>query len=215
MDQTDAILADAYPSIHRIASGLTGRPDLARGIVSLVLKAAMRETAGWQRLDEPIKWFWHYTVLTCRTATMHQSARQGDLLIDDGAARDPIYAGFIASLRRLPRQQMEAFILRFGENLDPRQLAVAMDCSVTASANHLEAAMHALATAVGPSAAECTATLERVYAALTPPEELHLRSVKRIQRRQGWLRLARAAGAVLAAAAVAGACLYGVSWLSK
>ena len=216
MDQTDTILASAYPSVYRIAAGLSGRKDVAEGIVGFVFRAAVRETAGWQRLEEPIKWFWHYTVLTSRRVKKKYVAGRGDLLIPAESAGDRVYVVFVATLRALHQQQAEAFILRFGENLDPRQLAVAMDCSVTAAANHLEAAVHALTAAVGPTAmTACTATLARAYAGLTPPAELHLRSMKKMLRKQGWSRVMRTAGAVLAAAALAAACLWGVYLLSK
>src|SRR5581483_10284 len=144
-----AVFAEQYPSVYRIALGLSGRRDVGMGVVRWVTKQALRALPGWKDEDAPQRWFLHHTILTTRRASKHQPDKSNDTLIDDPRAAAPEYVAFIRALRSLPFQQREAFILHHGERLNERWSAVTMDCSVIAAANHLKAADSALRALAG------------------------------------------------------------------
>ena len=85
-------------------------------------------------------------------------------------------------------QQREAFILHYGERQNSRYLAVAMDCSTEAAANHLKAATDSLRAIAGPEFGPFTAQLAHCYTRLTPSEQLVLPSIKSVVRRYVWPR---------------------------
>src|SRR4051794_41165259 len=135
-DDVVELLALHYPVVWRMASGLTGRGDVGRGVVRFVMQRSLRATSHWAEDGAPTRWFHHHTLLTTRRTLKHSPTVANDTLLD-GETADTGYVAFIRSLRTLPMQQREAFILTYGEKLDLRALAVAMDCSVTAATNHL------------------------------------------------------------------------------
>jgi hypothetical protein len=103
----------------------------------------------------------------------------------------PEHVAFVKALRLLPAQQREAFLLFRGEHLDPRQTAVAMDCSTGAAANHHIAANRALTAIAGDTFDARVAELVRVYATLTPPEDLTVGDVGSIAHQLRWRRMLR------------------------
>ena len=90
---------------------------------------------------------------------------------------------------------METIVLHHGEQLNPRFLGVAMDCSTTAAQVHLDAAETDLRAIAGENFASLLRQFTRVYAALTPAREDALRMASlhasRVRRRRLGSGLAR------------------------
>lgn len=163
----EALFATAYPTVMRIARALSGRDDVADGIVHFVMVTAVRVLPGWRDGTGAERWFLHHTILTSRRVTGHEPAAQADLL---AAGADPVMVAFVRALRRLPQQQREAVLLHFGEHLNARYLGVAMDCSADAAEAHLEAGRGALREVGGAEFEALLARLVTAYARLTPVE---------------------------------------------
>jgi DNA-directed RNA polymerase specialized sigma24 family protein len=167
----EQLVADAYPSVYRMAHALTGKTGAARQVLHDVLRRSLRVLENWRVGSVPENWFYHHTLLTARSLSQTPPDPRKDLLVAAAAeaAHDPFYIAFVKTLRGLPPQQAEAFILHHGEKLNDRLLGVAMDCSTGAAHTHLDAARRALAAVSGAGIDVLTATLERAYQALTPP----------------------------------------------
>ena len=165
------VVAEAYPSVYRMAHALTGRKGAARQVLHDVLRRSLRVLPNWRAGAVPENWFYHHTLLAAREFASRPPDPREDLLVAAAAeaAHDPLYIGFVRAVRNLPQQQSEAFILHHGEKLNDRLLGVAMDCSTGAAHTHLEAARHALAAVSGGGIHVLAATLGRAYHNLTPP----------------------------------------------
>jgi DNA-directed RNA polymerase specialized sigma24 family protein len=147
----EALFAGVYPGIARVARALTGREDVAEGVVRFVLLRAPRMLPNWRDPTEAQRWFMHHTVLTARRASGPGKA-------------------FIRAIRLLPQQQKEAVLLHFGEHLNARYLGVAMDCSADAAEAHLEAGQAALKQVAGGEIDALLTRLKDAYARLMPAE---------------------------------------------
>jgi DNA-directed RNA polymerase specialized sigma24 family protein len=186
----EAVLADSYAAVHRIARGLTGREGPAKQVVAGVLTRSLRVLPSWRKGVSPENWFYHHTVLTSRAAAANgdsPGARE-DLLLAGLEEPPAEYLAFITALRKLPAQQREAFILHHGERLNDRLLGVAMDCSTGAARTHLQAATENLDTVTGGRAAESGVLLGRAYARLGPTEQSVLPYVRGRVRAELWRR---------------------------
>ena len=193
----EAVFADNYPALYRMALGLSGRLDVGMGVVRFVVKQALRVLPSWKDEDAPQRWFLHHTILTVRRASKHQPDQKNDVLLDDPKTATPEYLAFIRALRGLPMQQREAYILRHGENINERYISVAMDCSLQATVNHLTAATDALRLIAGPNLDTYTEQMSRIYRTLTPQGSLMIPKLRRtiaahiwprrILRTLGWL----------------------------
>ncbi len=184
----EAIFAENYPAVCRIAMGLAGRGDVGMGITRFVVKRALRVVPAWKDEDAPQRWFLHHTILTARRAAKHQPDKTNDTLIADHRSASTEYVAFIRALRSLPIQQREAFILHHGERLNERWSAVAMDCSVIAVANHLNAANADLRPIAGTSFATFVDELSRVYHKLSPDEQMMIPKLRGVIARHVWPR---------------------------
>src|SRR3954470_15866506 len=145
------LLENEYPAVYRVACGLAGRDDVGRGIANFVLARSIRMMPKWDVEDDPRQWFYHFTILTARRAIKHQPKPAKDLLVvksEQAQQTSTEYLAFVAALRALPRQQLEAFLLHHGEKLNPRYTSLAMDCSTEAATAHLVAAIAALRSVV-------------------------------------------------------------------
>src|SRR5438132_874748 len=158
-ESVETILAEAYPAVHRMAHGLTGEDAIAREVIDKVLARSLRLLPRWRAKVVPSNWFYHHTLLASRGAARTFADVRTDLLVTTSNSTGPAYLAFIAAMRKLPPQQMEALILHHGERLNPRLLGVAMDCSTAAAANHLAAATASLAAIAGGGFDALTATL--------------------------------------------------------
>src|SRR3954463_6496404 len=126
----EALFASVYPAVLRIARGLSGRIDVADGVVRFVMLRAPTMLPKWRDATAAERWFLHHTVLTARRAARHEPDPRADLLAANGDAN---WLAFVRALRQLPHQQREAILLHCGEHLNDRYLGIAMDCSSDAA----------------------------------------------------------------------------------
>lgn len=157
---------------YRLATLLTGDPVAAMGVVEAMVRAQpdlrVLDTARLDRL----------TVLRSREIT------PGSLPAD---ALDADAAGALASLAAQPR---EAWLLARTYGLTQRETARAMDCSVTATARHVERADDVMARTLGgpdgPSHAVAGAieALRAYSTSLQLPQQYVARQRRRRRRKQ-------------------------------
>ena len=203
----EEVLRENYPAVHRLAHGLAGRAEVGAGIVRYVMHRSIAILPSWREELAPENWFHHFTIITARRTIRHLPDAKTDVLLGDtGVAPDPAYVAFIASLRALPRQQQEAFILYTCEHLGPRTSFIAMDLSTEAAGNHLRAATDALRLVAGERYETFTTRAANAYRRLTPPPDAVLPRVKSIIRRRVWpKRIARFVAWALLLGAITGA----------
>jgi DNA-directed RNA polymerase specialized sigma24 family protein len=172
------LLALHYPLVWRMAEALTGRRDVARGVMKYIMPRSLKALPSWKNETDPTRWFYHHTLLTTRrTSPKHRPEPLQDSLID-GPTTTAGYLAFIKALRDLPMQQREAFILTNGERAETRAMAVAMDLSTTAAANHLREATERL-QALAPDKFDAhVARLRGAYQKLSPDEELGVTGIR-------------------------------------
>jgi DNA-directed RNA polymerase specialized sigma24 family protein len=182
-----ALLEQQYPRAYRIAVALCGDPLLARAVTRDVLRQSLRVHGQWTDDRDAARWFAHHTVLTARQAIAWQRpdpANDAALLLSD----DPLFITILRTMRFIPTQQREAFLLHHGEQFDRRQLATAMDCSADAAANHLVAATGALRPVAADRLGDFTAALPQLLARVVPPRETIAMEAERETRRYVWPR---------------------------
>jgi DNA-directed RNA polymerase specialized sigma24 family protein len=182
----EAVLTHYRPAVHRVAVALTGRHREGAAITRAVLMQAVRFARTW---DDPAKverWFYHHTIQSTRPFADRPPEPLKDALLPDGAASGPQAIAFVRALRSLPAQQREAFLLTHGEQLDPRPVATAMDCSLDASANHLVVATRTLKGIGGADYPRLELAVATAYASLTPAGDETLPLVRSAIRRSVW-----------------------------
>jgi DNA-directed RNA polymerase specialized sigma24 family protein len=183
-------LEEQYSRVCRITHSLCVRPATAKKAVDRVMRSSSRYLPDWKSAQAADNWFLHHTILMIREISGTGSPRAAqDYLIQNAANAAPAYIAFVRALRQLPPQQREAFLLSRCEQLEPRKLAIAMDCSTAAAANHLAAATEALKTIAGGGFEAQATMLAGVYASLTPPEEMVIAGVTMatgLARRKRW-----------------------------
>ncbi len=162
---------------------MCGRPKQGRAVIQRVMAQSVNTIKWWEGESEAANWFLHHTVLTSREFTGEPPDVSEDCLITTLTDPSPAYVAFVRALRALPAQQREAFLLFRGEHLDLRQAAVAMDCSTGAASTHQMAANKAMSTIAGETFNDRSAELMRVYATLTPNEDLIVHDVGAVGRR--------------------------------
>jgi DNA-directed RNA polymerase specialized sigma24 family protein len=208
----ETIFTELFPAVHRMAYGLTGHAKAGSAVERFVLKRAMRVLETWKDELAPERWFFHHTVLATRRARYSPADVKDDLLVvtaapaPDGARETELpYHAFIRALRGLPMQQREAFILRHGEQFNPRSSAVAMDLSVQATSQHLSSAEAALRPIAGDRFDALVAEMSRRYKALTPNATITVPKLRQFVARRIWpRRILRILGWLLLIGAFAG-----------
>jgi DNA-directed RNA polymerase specialized sigma24 family protein len=161
----EQLFAAVYPVTVRLARGLSGREDVAEGIVRFLMLKAVKMVPRWRDDTAAERWFLHHAILTARRAAAHQPAVTSDLLAAGGDAR---YTAFVRAVRQLPQQQREAVLLHFGERFNSRYMSIAMDCSTAAAETHLEAGTAALRGIAGAEFEALVGRMAAVYAGLGP-----------------------------------------------
>jgi DNA-directed RNA polymerase specialized sigma24 family protein len=164
-----ALLEAYWPVVTRLALGLCGDAARAHRVVDRVMNQALRALPKWRDETAADRWFYHHTVLESRAGPEQPSG--ADSLLAPGQVQLTEYIAFVKALRGLPRQQQEAIVLNHGEHLNPRYLAVAMDCSAEAAANHLRIATLQLQAMTGERSAAMLEEMARVYHTLAPASE--------------------------------------------
>lgn len=183
-----ALLEHHYPRAYRISVALCGEVLLARDVTRAVLRQATRMHHNWQTDLDAARWFAHHTILLTRQAA---TLRGGQAPIDDVLLKltpDPLFITILRTLRFLPPQQREAFLIHHGEGFDLRQLATAMDCSAEAAANHLVAATTALRPVAQDRLGDFTSALPQWLGRLLPPRETIAIEARRQTSRYLWPR---------------------------
>ncbi len=161
--------------------------DFAQRVVDQVLLRSGAISGRWETDDQAIKWFTHFTVLSSRECPASSSEK--DALLNQ--ATSAASAALIASVRHLPMQQREAFLLCYGEQLDARQLATAMDCSSAAAANHLSSAWATLKKLSDDDLDSFITILPDMMNNLVPADETVEFQIQRMlarQRKWVWIR---------------------------
>jgi DNA-directed RNA polymerase specialized sigma24 family protein len=212
----EQLLRIHYPQVCRIAMSICGRESAGLKAARTVMSQSLRMLPTWENALAASNWFLHHTVLSAREvgAAMAAPDLAHDCLVAHLERPSTEYLAFIRAFRNLAPQQCEAFLLFRGERLEARRIAVAMDCSTAAAANHLLAANKTLAEiAAGRFDAQAT-VLARVYASLTPPENLVVGDVSSVARRLGRRRVARMIKRTVALAILA-AIAWGIWRLSR
>ena len=164
-----ALLEAYWPVVTRLALGLCGDTARAHRVVERVMTQALRALPKWRDETAADRWFYHHTVLESRAGP--EQPIGADSLLPPGQVQLTEYVAFVKALRGLPRQQQEAIVLNHGEHLNPRYLAVAMDCSAEAAANHLRVATLQLQAMTGERSAAMLEEMARVYHTLAPASE--------------------------------------------
>ena len=179
----EAVLRANYPRICRVSYALCAEQDKGQAAAKTVLRRALPIAWTWEGPVDVAHWLLHHCVQTARQIRGQKEGvdapapkpREDCLAFGGGLPAE--YAAFVKAIRSLPFQQMEAFLLTYGEELDTRGVAIAMDCSTAAAANHLNSARKALATVAGEKYTELTEDVGKVYAALTPKDEMVVEKV--------------------------------------
>lgn len=189
----EQILSECYPRVHRMAHGLCGRSDVGRRVVKQVMKASLRQMPTWGTEGEPERWFDHHTILLWRRVSAYPPQGRDDVLVSGAADATPSYLAFVRSLRQLPVQQREAFLLHVGEDYDIRRIGIAMDCSREAAGNHLAAATAALEAMCGgkQEVRTYTQTIRGAWRAEDVRPQIVLPALRRSVRRHVWGRRVR------------------------
>ncbi len=184
----ESLVRAHYPRVCRIALAMCGREDVGRATVRTVLRQSLKILPSWRNAGDASNWFLHHTILSARDKGRRPIEAPGDCLVQRFNHPTTEYIAFVRALRHLDPQQQEAFMLARGEQLDNRHVAVAMDCSMAAAANHLAAATKSLSAIAGDVFELQATALAGVYASLTPPEEMILDDVsamgERVSRRK-------------------------------
>jgi DNA-directed RNA polymerase specialized sigma24 family protein len=199
----EAVLRAHYPRVCRIARALCGEEGAGKSAVKIVMNQSLGALPHWRNEIQAGNWFVHHVVLKSRELAPPPQAVHEDSLLRRLVRPSPEYVAFLRAFRSLPAQQREAFVLFRGEKLGQREVAVAMDCSTAASANHLAAANAALATIAADTFDERADALLRVYGSLTPPDELIVGDISIVARRIGWRKFLKVMDRVLALAILA------------
>jgi DNA-directed RNA polymerase specialized sigma24 family protein len=176
-----ALLEAYWAVVTRLALGLCGDPARAHRVVDRVMTQALRNLPKWRDETAADRWFYHHTVLESRAGPEHPAS--ADALLPAGQVQLTEYVAFVKALRGLPRQQQEAIVLNHGEHLNPRYLAVAMDCSTEAAANHLRIATVQLQAMTGERSGAMLEEMARVYHTLAPAAETVRPQVRQRVRR--------------------------------
>jgi DNA-directed RNA polymerase specialized sigma24 family protein len=208
-DAVEQVLNESFPAIVRIAHAVTGRDDAGAEIVRSVVRRGLRQLPRFRDEGEPQRWFLRHTILACRSERRRPVGPGNDLLValaPPPDASSPAYRAFVSGLRKLPEQQVEAFLLRHGEAFNPRYTALAMDCSIAAAETHLAAAIDALRPIAGgdDALASHTRGVRAAYQALSPAEQVSVPRVSRVVRGHIWPRRLWRAGKFVVLASILG-----------
>lgn len=194
LDRTQLVsdLLLVHPLVARLSLLLTGRDDLTRRITHTVMILAVNQWPAWPE-DEPAPsaWFLHHTLLQARASVFSDDPLPDPEALLLNQPPNPEYAAFLRALRKLPFQQIEAFVLYDVLRHDLRGAAVAMDMSTTATANHLESARSTLKTLAADRYDALLAHLRAFAATHAPDDNLILPEIRGELRAHTWRRIWR------------------------
>jgi len=164
--------------VYRLAVLLTGNPISATKVIGQVLDAQ----PDLRRLDSA-----HLDRLTVLRSREIATA----MLVDESIPRD-----VAAWLANLDPQQREAWVFLRVYQLADREMARAMDCSLTAAQRHLYQAERSLNERMGDTAATVPSTLLSYSMRLDVPAFYRIERRRRRQWRLAWIVIGIAAVAL-------------------
>jgi hypothetical protein len=170
--------------VYRLATLLTGNPIAATKVIEQVVDAQ----PDLRNLDSA-----HMDRLTVLRSREIAPATLVDQHVPPEIA---------AAVAGLTAQQREAWVLANVYRVPQREIARAMDCSVTATQRHLEAAAGALDRKLDAGAAAAPTTLLAFSLALEVPRFYRIEQRRRRHLRLALIVMAAAAGSLLIAAIV-------------
>jgi DNA-directed RNA polymerase specialized sigma24 family protein len=182
----EALVESVYPAICRIAYGLSGREDVGRGIVRFVINHSLQQIPQWRDSSQAQRWFYHFTVLVSRRGQKHAPTAAEDTLVAHSGEVSAAYTAFVRGMRALPFQQREAYLLTVGELLIGRDVATAMDCSISAVQVHFQTAEQTLRPLAGDAYEVMKDRLARAYRNLSPRDDAIHPSVRNLISRLMW-----------------------------
>lgn len=141
---TERLYAHALPPCARLAATLCGDAKSADRTIQKLVDRSADALGNARDSGEAGRWFMHQTVLLTREQPQPTDIDADTLMHGVGGPDVGAYRALIAGLRKLPRQQQEALLLRYAEDWNPRLCAVAMDCSTQAVQTHLDEATRQL-----------------------------------------------------------------------
>jgi len=206
-EEIQSLLETQAKVVTRVAAGLCGTQRATGQVLRWVLQRALEHMETWVDEDQAAGWCWHHAVLASRRHASAGLRADQDLLIPPDFRLDPNYVAFVRAIRSLSRQQMEAFLLHAGESFNPRNLGIAMDCSIAAAQTHLSAAQQSLKATIGPSLESMTDTLRKIYRSLAPNDRLVAQVRTYRARHQTKRTLRRAVSGLIVLAVLAGTAL--------
>ena len=213
-DATERMYAAALPSCGQIAATIVGDAAGADRVLRKLVGRSGDQLAYAMDADVAGRWFVHQTVLLTRTEPQTADTTADTLMAGVGGPDMVAYQALVAGLRKLPRQQQEAFLLHHVHGWNPRLCAVAMDCSTQAVHTHLAEAERMLKPLADGHFGPLLAAMRQVHQTrpLTLPQT-PARIARRVRRRQ-WGRRLLVAGEWLVAVVIVAAIAYGV-WLLR
>jgi DNA-directed RNA polymerase specialized sigma24 family protein len=180
-DALSTVIIKCYPPLCRIAIAVAGDAKRGLDLVQGLVRGSLVACENWNEPTAPWRWFLHHAILNLRRLPPSPGP---DPLVQYSADKEVPFVAFVSALRKLPPQQQEAFILRQGEKMSERELAVAMDCSVTAAVNHLLAAQDTLKLVAAEGIDQRMAEFRTAYDNLSPdPEAVKQYVMSRVQSR--------------------------------
>lgn len=143
--------------LFRFAAVLTGERGLAEDVV---METLIRVHAQWHRIEdldrrdayirrmivnEYLSWRRKWSRFV-PVAEVNDRRAEGDL-----AAQHAVRAELVAQLRRLPRRQRAAVVLRFYEGLDDAEIATILGCQAVTVRGYISRALSTLRVELHPS----------------------------------------------------------------
>ncbi|HEV7299072.1 MAG TPA: sigma factor-like helix-turn-helix DNA-binding protein [Tepidisphaeraceae bacterium] len=188
IDAMEQVLTYQLPAVHRLAVALTGRRAAGSAVARQVLSRSLKFVHTWDAPETVERWFYHHTIQSTRPYADDPPDPRKDVLLLPGTTADLQAVAFVKALRSLPPQQREAYLLTHGEQLPPRPVATAMDCSLDASANHLVVATRTLKDIGGTEYPRLELSVATAYASLTPEGDETVSVARSAIRRHVWPR---------------------------
>ena len=173
--------------VYRLATLLTGNPVAATRVIESVVDAQ----PDLRRLDN--------THMDRLTVLRSRELTPGRLVVET------VPPAAAEALALLTSQQREAWVFTHVYRIEMRDVARAMDCSVTATSRHLQVAEETVAERLGTAVEQAVEALLSYSMALDVPA--FYRAARRRRRRRRLLTVIGAAGAALLAI------IAGLFWL--
>lgn len=167
-DAAAEVYALVLPQMTRLAITLCASERSGKAAVQQVMQRSSRVFERWRDGEEAARWFTHQLILFTRRVPRPKKIEEDIMYANSDALGRTEYRAFLTSIRRASTQQQEAYVLNTTLRWNPRLMAIAMDCSTEAAANHLEALASQLKELSGSAYAELVSIFVRTFRRLPP-----------------------------------------------